>query len=113
VKRKNKSNEHDKQGQFLRYPGLEIDMPSRTVLVHGAPVNLTNKEFEVLALLAQNPNRVFAYQLLLELIWQYKYDTDYRTVMVHINRLRKKIEPNPSKPKYIITVKGIGYKFQQ
>ncbi|MGI6553404.1 MAG: winged helix-turn-helix domain-containing protein [Bacillota bacterium] len=99
------------QKQILIYPGLEIDLPSHTVLAHGTPVTLTKKEFELLVLLAQNPNRVFTYQQLLELIWQYKYDSDYRTVMVHINRLRNKIELDPSKPKFIITVRGVGYKF--
>lgn len=108
-----KSSEPYEQKQVLNYPGLEIDMLGRTVLVQGVPVTLTNKEFELLTLLAQNPNRVFTYSQLLELVWQYKYDTDSRTVMVHINRLRKKIEPNPSKPKYVVTVKGTGYKFLQ
>ncbi|HHV62868.1 MAG TPA: response regulator transcription factor [Firmicutes bacterium] len=99
------------QRKVLAYPGLEIDLPSRTVSVGGSPVALTNKEFELLALLAQNPNRVFSYNQLLELVWQFKYNADYRTVMVHINRLRRKIELDPSKPRYIITVRGIGYKF--
>lgn len=96
---------------ILAYSGLEINLPSRTVLVGGSPVALTNKEFELLALLARNPNRVFSHQQLLESIWQFKYNADYQTVMVHVNRLRKKIEQNPSKPRYIVTVRGIGYKF--
>lgn len=99
------------QKQVLTYPGLEINLSSRTVLVDGTPVALTNKEFELLALLAQNPNRVFTYHQLLELVWQFKYNADYRTIMVHVNRLRKKIEHDPSQPRYIITVRRIGYKF--
>ncbi|KKM12362.1 transcriptional regulator [Clostridiales bacterium PH28_bin88] len=101
------------QKQVLGYPGLEIDLSSRTVLVDGSPVALTNKEFELLALLAQNSNRVFSYHQLLELVWQFKDNADYRTVMVHVNRLRKKLEPDPSQPRYIITVRGIGYKFHR
>ncbi|HHY94537.1 MAG TPA: response regulator transcription factor [Firmicutes bacterium] len=102
---------HYEPNQVLRFPGLEIDLRGRTVLVRGTAVALTNKEFELLALLAQNPNQVFTYNQLLELVWQFKYDADYRTIMVHVNRLRKKIEEDPSQPRYIVTVRGIGYKF--
>ncbi|MGE5588766.1 MAG: winged helix-turn-helix domain-containing protein [Clostridia bacterium] len=105
------SGQRDGQRETISYPGLEIDLSGRTVLAGGSPVELTNKEFELLVLLAQNPNRVFSYHQLLESVWQFKYDVDYRTVMVHVNRLRKKIEPDPSKPRYIVTVRGIGYKF--
>lgn len=104
---------HQPSGQsgILAYPGLEIDLSGRAVRVNGSPVALTNKEFELLALLAQNPNRVFSYQQLLELVWQFMCNDDYRTVLVHVNRLRKKIELDPYKPRYIVTVRGIGYKF--
>jgi len=105
------SDRKEQEKERISYPGLEIDLLGRTVLVGGSPVALTNKEFELLALLAQNPNRVFSYHQLLESVWQFKYDADYRTVMVHVNRLRKKIEPGPSNPRYIVTVRGIGYKF--
>lgn len=101
---------HSEQKRILSYPGLIIDLSSRTVQVNGSPVPLTNKEFELLVLLAENPNRIFNYDQLLELVWQFNDKADYRTLMVHINRLRKKIEPDPSKPKYIITVRGVGYK---
>ena len=99
------------QEKILTYPGLEINLSSRTTLVDGSPVALTNKEFELLTLLAQNPNRVFSYDHILESIWHFRYNADYRTVMVHVNRLRKKIEADHSKPRYIITVRGVGYKF--
>ncbi len=101
------------QEQLLSFPGLEIDLPGRTVLARSKPVSLTNKEFELLILLAQNPNRVFSYHQLLELVWQFKDNLDYQTVMVHVNRLRKKIEQVPSQPRYIITARGIGYKFNR
>lgn len=108
---KSKATTFSEQQQILSYPGIDIDIPSRTVLVDGLPVVLTNKEFEILVLLAQNPSRVYSYHQLLELVWQFKDNVDYRTVLVHINRLRKKIERDPSKPRYIITVRGVGYKF--
>ncbi|MFZ5642327.1 MAG: response regulator [Bacillota bacterium] len=98
------------QKQIINYPGLIIDLSSRTVEVNGSPVTLTNKEFELLILLAENPNRIFNYDQLLELVWQFNDNADYRTLMVHINRLRKKIELDPSKPQYIVTVRGVGYK---
>ncbi|AGL02251.1 response regulator transcription factor [Desulfoscipio gibsoniae] len=102
--------EPPEKSQLLHFPGLEIDLNNRTVLVDGSPITLTNKEFELLVLLAQNPNRIFKYDHLLELVWKFNDNTDNRTLMVHINRLRKKIEQNPSQPRYIITVRGIGYK---
>lgn len=108
---KSKTTPSSEQQQILSYPGIDIDIPSRTVLVDGSPVVLTNKEFELLVLLAQNPSRVYSYHQLLELVWQFKDNVDYRTVLVHINRLRKKIERDPSKPRYIMTVRGVGYKF--
>ncbi|WP_066633866.1 response regulator transcription factor [Desulfolucanica intricata] len=99
------------QNRKLKYKGLEVDLPGRSVFVNGRAVNLTVKEFDLLALLARNPNHVFTYRQLLNLIWKYENYDDKRTLLVHINRLRKKIEPDPSKPVYILTMKGVGYKF--
>ncbi|MBC7106821.1 MAG: response regulator transcription factor [Firmicutes bacterium] len=95
----------------LLYPGLVIDLEEHTVLVRGSPINLAPKEFEILALLAKNPNRIFSSAQLLDLVWQSKDLADDRTLMVHISRLRKKIERDPSRPAYILTVRGLGYKF--
>lgn len=103
--------EIDPPQNTISYPGLEIDLAGRTVRANDRLINLTYKEFELLVLLAQNPNQVFTYAQLLESVWDYKDNSDYRTVIVHINRLRNKIEPTPSQPRYIITVRGIGYKF--
>lgn len=97
--------------KVLKYQGLEINLSGRSVFVNGSPVNLTAKEFELLALLAQNPNHVFTYNQLLEMVWKYENHDDNKTLLVHANRLRKKIEPNPSEPVYILTMKGVGYKF--
>ena len=75
-------------------------------------INLTAKEFDVLELLAMNPNKVYSRENLLNLIWGYDYPGDARTVDVHIRRLREKIEQNPSEPKYVHTKWGVGYYFQ-
>lgn len=95
----------------LKYPGLEIDLEGHAVLVNGSPVTLAPKEFEILALLARNPNRVFTSEQLLDLVWQAKDFADNRTLMVYISRLRKKIEKDPDNPAYILTVRSVGYKF--
>jgi DNA-binding response OmpR family regulator len=98
--------------KILHYPGLYIDISSRSVFVNDIQITLTAKEFDILALLAKNPNRVFYTSQIFEKIWKtYVLDRDFKTVMVHMSNLRKKIEPQPSNPKYILTVRGIGYKF--
>lgn len=95
----------------LRYEGLEIDLESCEVKVKGEPVYLSHKEFELLSLLAQNPDRVFSADELFEKLWKMQSFGDIRTVMVHISNLRKKIEHNPAAPEFILTVRGAGYKF--
>ena len=95
----------------LRYDGLEIDLDSCDVKVKGELVYLSHKEFELLSLLAQNPDRVFSADELFEKLWKMQSFGDIRTVMVHISNLRKKIERNPAAPEYILTVRGAGYKF--
>lgn len=95
----------------LTYPGLAIDLEGRTVKVNGTPVVLAPKEFELLAMMAKSPNRVFRNEQLLELVWQSKDFIDHRTLPVHISRLRKKIEKDPANPVYILTARGVGYKF--
>lgn len=90
---------------------LEIDLSAHTVTVGGKPVHLTAKEFELLVLLSRYPNRVFTSRQIFDNLWDsYGIDEDVRTVMVHISNLRKKIEPNPEKPRYIHTARGVGYK---
>lgn len=90
---------------------LEIDLSAHTVSVSGNAVYLTAKEFELLVLLCKYPNRVFTSRQIFENLWDtYGIEDDVRTVMVHISNLRKKIEPNPEKPQYIMTVRGVGYK---
>ena len=89
---------------------LRLDCDSRRVYIAGKEVNLTAKEFDVLELLALNPNKVYSRENLLKLVWGSDYPGDVRTVDVHIRRLREKIENNPTSPKYLLTLKGLGYK---
>jgi len=96
--------------RILRFDTLEIDINGRTVSVGGQIVSLSPKEFDLLALLASNPRRVYGRETLLENVWGYEYMGESRTVDVHIQRLRQKIEPNPSEPRFLITVRSIGYK---
>jgi len=88
-----------------------IDRAYRTVTIAGRHIELTPKEFDMLATLAWGRGRVFGREMLLERVWGYDYMGESRTVDVHIQRLRRKIEPDPSNPTYILTVRGIGYKF--
>lgn len=91
--------------------GLVIDRTSRRVYIDGTEMNLTAKEFDLLELLASNPNKVFSRENLMNLVWGYDFPGDVRTVDVHIRRLREKIETNPSEPKYVHTKWGVGYYF--
>lgn len=91
---------------------LKLNCDSRRVYIAGKEINLTAKEFDVLELLALNPNKVYSRENLLNLVWGYEYPGDVRTVDVHIRRLREKIEKNPSEPDYVHTKWGVGYYFQ-
>ena len=90
---------------------IVINKSSRVVSVAGKPVELSLKEFELLYLLVRNRGRVLSRDMLLEKIWGYDYLGETRTVDVHIRNLRKKIEKDDNHPQYIITVRGVGYKF--
>ena len=92
---------------------LQIDVDARRVMIEGREINLTAKEFDVLELLVTNPNKVFSREKLLNIVWDYEYPGDVRTVDVHIRRLREKIEKNPSEPKYVYTNWGVGYYFKE
>ena len=92
--------------------GLELDEQNRRVYVDGREINLTAKEFDVLELLMQNPDKVYSRESLLGLVWGAEFPGDARTVDVHIRRLREKIEPNPKEPQYVHTKWGVGYYFK-
>ena len=97
--------------QELVYDKMVISLEKRKVTLSGQPLELTAKEFDLLALFASNPGRAYRRQELLDLVWGHQFDGYDHTVNSHINRLRSKIEKNPSDPKYIQTVWGIGYRF--
>jgi two-component system OmpR family response regulator len=96
----------------IRVGVLEIDTARRRVSVQGSAVKLTTKEFDLLLFLAENKGIVFSREHLLEKVWGYDYAGDTRSVDVHIRWLREKIETNPGKPEYLITVRGVGYKLE-
>lgn len=96
---------------MLEYGELLIDTLKRKVMIKGERVELTRKEFELLYLLASNPGRIYTRDLLLDIVWGYQYSGYEHTINSHINRLRNKIEIDSSKPKYILTTWGLGYRF--
>ena len=96
----------------LHFGNLEIQPEARRVFSDGKEISLKNKEFELLLFLAQNPNIVFSKDRLFDRIWGLDSMGDTATVMVDINRIREKIEPVPSNPKYIETIWGAGYRFK-
>jgi DNA-binding response OmpR family regulator len=96
----------------LAVRGLEVDREDRRVYVRGEECALTPKEFDILLFLMENPNRVFSKDDLFEKIWGLEAFGDGDTVVVHVRRLREKIEPDPKNPQYVETVWGAGYRFR-
>jgi DNA-binding response OmpR family regulator len=96
----------------LRFGELEIDPAARSVRVGDREMELTQREFDLLLFLARHPGQVFSRDQLMDRVWQFSFYTDTTTVTVHIRRLRSKIEPQPSKPEWIETVWGVGYRFR-
>jgi DNA-binding response OmpR family regulator len=101
-----------KNDRLLSAGNLTIDPRSRVVTVEGKPVELTAREFDMLYLLAGHPKQVFTRVQLLERVWGGAHYIDPGTVTVHVRRLREKIEADPSKPARLLTVWGVGYKFE-
>jgi len=93
--------------------GLTVNALTHEVDLRGRDVDLTTKEFDLLHLLISHPNRVFTRDFLLEHLWGYEYFGSTRTVDMHISRLREKIEDDTAEPTYIVTVRGVGYKFKK
>jgi DNA-binding response OmpR family regulator len=94
----------------LQFDGLEIDPNSRQVCLEGRPVELTQREFELLLFLARHPGRAFTRDQLMETVWQHSFFIDTSTVTVHIRRLRSKLERDPARPRFIQTIWGVGYR---
>src|SRR5205823_306547 len=98
--------------EVISAEGLEIDVPKRTVRVRGDPVQLTYVEFELLRTIAVRPGRVFSRQMLLEALWGGSEYREPRTIDVHVRHLREKLEDDPREPEFILTVRGVGYRFR-
>lgn len=110
--------EYDQQAaqqpaQRVHVGHLVVDPEKRKVMLDGDTLDLTNKEFDLLLLFAQHPGKAFSRQELLEEVWGYQYSGYSHTVNTHINRLRNKIEGDPSDPQYVKTVWGVGYRFAE
>ena len=100
-------------GGTLRFNQLTVNPQTRVVTTRAGDVSLTGKEFDLLFFLASNPGQVFTREQLMDKVWDYSYAGDSSTVTVHIRRLREKVEAEPVKPRYIKTVWGVGYKFEE
>lgn len=105
------SDSSSHENTLITFRGITIDLKKYTVHLAGEEISLTAKEFELLKFFASHPEQVFTKTQLFRNVWNSEYLEDDNTVMVHIRKLRMKIEANPSEPKYIQTVWGIGYKF--
>ena len=103
----------DEDEPRIEADGLVIDLSRRTVEVRSGPVTLTYVEFELLRTLAASPGRVFSRRMLLEALWKSADYRDPRTIDVHVRHLREKLEAEPREPEYILTVRGVGYRFRE
>jgi DNA-binding response OmpR family regulator len=99
------------QDERLEFDGLELDAATREVRKDGKPLRLTAKEFDLLWFLASHPRRVFSRDQLMSRVWGYEAALDTGTITVHVRRLREKIETDPSRPRFLETVWGVGYRF--
>lgn len=97
----------------MEFGNLNINLEKRRVILNSKNIELTAKEFDLLALFAQNPGKAYTRENLLNIVWGYQFSGYEHTVNSHINRLRSKIEKNPAEPEFIKTVWGIGYKFAE
>jgi two-component system alkaline phosphatase synthesis response regulator PhoP len=95
---------------IIRVGELAVDLTNRSVTVGGQPVSLTSTEFDLLAVLARSPGRPFTRAQLIDLVYNVAYDGFDRAIDSHIKNLRRKIEPDPGQPRYVLTVYGVGYK---
>ncbi|HEX6288597.1 MAG TPA: response regulator transcription factor [Herpetosiphonaceae bacterium] len=97
--------------KILDFGDLRIDPNTREVVVRGSPVSLTVREFDLLYYLALHPTRVFTRDQLMDAVWGYAFAADTSTVTVHMRRLREKVEADPTQPRYLLTVWGVGYRW--
>ena len=109
LRRAGAAAQQQREADRLTQGSITLDLPERAAWRDGEPVDLTAKEFDLMVLLMQNPGRVYSRENLLNLVWGYEYIGEFRTVDVHIRRLREKLEPDPANPEYILTKWGVGY----
>ena len=95
--------------RLVEHGDLKLDGESRRLFILGKEINVTAREFDLLELLVLNPNKVYSRENLMNVVWGYSYAGDYRTVDVHVRRLREKLEPDPASPEHILTKWGVGY----
>ena len=100
------------QGGVLTVGDISLNTEERTAMRDGRTVDLTAKEYDLIELLMRNPRRVYSRENLMNVVWGYTYTGDYRTVDVHIRRLREKLERDPAEPEHIMTKWGVGYYFK-
>ncbi len=106
------SRQVEEDGEVISAEGLTIDLARRLVVVGGKRAQLTYVEFELLRILASNPGRVYSRRMLLEALWGGADYREPRTIDVHVRHLREKLERDPADPEYILTVRGVGYRFR-
>ena len=109
LRRAGQTAQQEKSANRLARGSIVIDTDERAAWRDGQPVELTAKEFDLMELLLRNPGRVYSRESLMNLVWGYDYVGEFRTVDVHIRRLREKLEPDPANPEYIMTKWGVGY----
>ena len=101
------------EGSIIKVGEIELDSSRHVLLVAGSAIDVTPKEFDLLSFLMTNRGQVFSREGLLDRVWGYDYPGDSRTVDVHVRWLRQKVEEDASRPKHIVTVRGVGYKFEE
>ena len=104
--------QQENRRELLTVGEISVDPAQRVALRDGKVVELTAKEYDLIELFIKNPRRVFSRENLMDQVWGYTYAGDYRTVDVHIRKLREKLEKNPAEPEYILTKWGVGYYFK-
>ena len=112
LRRSSGGAQQENRRELLTVGEISVDPAQRVALRDGKVVELTAKEYDLIELFIKNPRRVFSRENLMDQVWGYTYAGDYRTVDVHIRKLREKLEKNPAEPEYILTKWGVGYYFK-
>lgn len=113
IRRYTRFNQQDGTAQQLVFDGLQIDLENRSITTGNGTFELPPKEFDLLLYCVKNQGRILTKQQIYEKVWGEEYFYDDSNIMAIVSRLRKKLEADPSKPKYIQTIKGIGYRFNK